>query len=146
MSARAQYGSNGPSWEKFGIGGTIIELGPTEVKGGSIQEVARGPFLPRVANRPAAEPMQMQVVSGRQHYPRAQCCRRGNYPRVPAPPAWVSPNQEETTGPPDTESFTDILAHLKTIQTSEGPARIGRHTSGMRPSSQETAPKRLSKR
>ena len=77
---------------------------PAAVKDGSIQEVARRPFLPRVENRQAAEPAEVQAASGRQLYPASKCRRRADYPRNPAPLAWVSPNQEETTSPPVAEA------------------------------------------
>ena len=58
------------------------------VKEGSIQDVVQGPYLPRGANRLAAEPAEVQAASGWQLYPGSKCRRRGDYPSIQAPPAW----------------------------------------------------------
>ena len=69
-----------------------------------------------------------------------------DYPRIPAPPAWESPNQEEATGPPVAEaspvkSLGGIPAHPKSVEAWAVLARIGWHMAGTRPSSQKNAPK-----
>ena len=132
VPAGAQHGSNGPSWDKSGIGGTFDELSPGRGERGV--DTGRCP----------AEPAEVQAASGQQHYPGSKCRRRGDYPRIPAPPAWESTNQEELTGPAVAEAspaklLGGILGHLNPVQTSEGPACIGRHTSGMRHETTGTA-------
>ena len=97
VSAGAQYGSNGPSRDKSGIGGTIDELGPGRGERGV--DTGRCLFLPRVANRLAAEPAEVQAASGRQHHPASRCRGRGDYPRIPAPPVWESPKPRRDNGP-----------------------------------------------
>ena len=99
------------------------------VKEVSIQDVAQGSYPLRVADRLAAE---VQAASGRQRYPGSKCHRRGDYPRIPAPPAWESPNQAKTSGSPGAEAspakiLGGIPAHPKPVEAWAGPARIGRH-------------------
>ena len=113
------------------------------VKEGSIQDVAQGVYPLRVADRLAVE---VQAASNRQRYPGSKCRRRRDYPRIPPPPAWESPNQEKATGPPVAEaspakSLGGIPAHSKPVQAWTGPAGIGRLKTGTRPSSQKNAPK-----
>ena len=65
MSAGAHYGSNGPSRDKLGIGRIIDELCPGLGERGVAQDAAQRLYPPRVANRLAAEPAEVQVTSGR---------------------------------------------------------------------------------
>ena len=116
MSAGAQYGSKGPSRERSGVGGTIDELGPGSGERWVNTGSSPRSFLPRVTNRQATAPAEVHFASGRQRYPGSKCCRREDYPRIPAPLAWVSPNQEEKTSPLVAEaspakSSGGILAH-----------------------------------
>ena len=69
-----------------------------------IQDVAQEPYPLRVADHLAAEPAEVQAGSCWQRSPGSRCCRRGDYLRIMASPAWESPTQEEATAPPVTEA------------------------------------------
>ena len=138
----AQYGSNGPSRDKSGIGGTFDEVGPGHSEIGvdtgryprpyqlSISRISLPANQWKCKLRQVGSVIQDRNVAGR---------------RLSKDPGSSSvgvskPGKSNAEASP-AKSLGGILAHPKPVQVWAGLVRISRYRAGTRPSSQKNAPK-----